>query len=65
MHRKQPTMNKLLSKKWDERLMDIHLKKLEAMKPLHENKAPQYFSHLSSKPKYHQLMEGNYIIVTL
>jgi hypothetical protein len=31
-------MSKILSKKWDEKLMEMHLKKLDEIKPLHENK---------------------------
>ena len=53
-------MNKLLSKKWDDKLMDIHRQKLEAMRPTHENRSPKYYSHIQTKPKRHQLMEGNF-----
>jgi hypothetical protein len=53
MHRQQPTINKILSKKWDDKLMEIHLRKLDEVKPNLENKSPKYFNHLVTKPKHH------------
>lgn len=58
MHRKQACPSKILAKKWDEKLMEIHHRKLDEMRPLHNNKSPAYFSHIISKPKHHQLLEG-------
>ena len=48
-------MNKILSKKWDDKLMSIHHRRLEQMKPTHENSSPKYYSHLITKPKHHML----------
>jgi hypothetical protein len=52
-------MNKILSKKWEDKLMEIHRLKLENIKPTHDNRSPKHYSHIINKPKHHQIMEGN------
>ena len=60
MYRQKPSLNKILSKKWDDKLMSIHHKRLVEMKPTHSNTSPKYFSHLITKPKHHMLQEGTF-----
>ena len=58
MHRKQPVINKYLSKKWDDKLMALHNKRIENARPVMDKTTPKYYSHLQSQPKKHQMIEG-------
>ena len=58
MHRKQPVINKYLSKKWDDKLMALHNKRIENARPVMDKTSPKYYSHLQSQPKKHQMIEG-------
>ena len=58
MYRAQPKASKLLSAKWQEKEHQIHLKKLKDIKPAIKVSAPTQFSHLKSKPKKNQMLEG-------
>jgi hypothetical protein len=53
MDRKAPQMSKLLSKKWDAQLMQLHLKKIDAVRSSNFSSSPTHYSHLYSKKKHH------------
>lgn len=59
MNRGQPTANKLLNKKWNEKQHEIHQRKLREMKPTYNITAPTEYKHLQTKPKRVQLLEGS------
>lgn len=46
MNRGQPTANKLLNKKWNEKQHEIHQKRLASMKPTYNITAPKVYRHL-------------------
>ena len=47
MHREIPTPNKILSRKWQQRDMDIHLKKMKQIRPSIVISEPTRFKHLA------------------
>ena len=51
MNRGQPTANKLLSKKWNDQLHEIHQKRLREMQPTYNITGPKQYNHLRTKPK--------------
>lgn len=60
MHRAQPTLSKLLNKKWTEKQQEIHARRLREMKPTHAISEPKLYSHLVTKPKRTQMLEGKF-----
>lgn len=51
MNRQLPIGNKYLSKKWREKEHEMHLQKLNGMKPYMNVKAPENYDHLNNKAK--------------
>jgi hypothetical protein len=51
MYRAQPTVSKLLNKKWNEKQQQFHEQRIKEMKPTHTITEPKQFSHLVTKPK--------------
>jgi hypothetical protein len=62
MNRGQPTVSKLLNKKWNEKQHEIHQRKLREMKPVYNITAPTEHKHLQTKPKRVQMLEGRHSI---
>ena len=60
MNRGLPIGNKLLTKKWQEKDREIHLRKLRDIKPQINLSGPTKFKHLNKKAKKEQLLEDRY-----
>jgi hypothetical protein len=57
MHRAQAVPSKLLSRKWEEKQHEIHLKHLREMKKTIHIQEPNQFKFLESKAKRTQMLE--------
>lgn len=60
MFRAIPVSNRILSKKWDEKNHEIHMKKLNDMKSTIDAKRPASFAHLKRRAKKEQMLEDRY-----
>ena len=58
MYRALPVGNKLLSRKWNDKEKEIHMRKLREMKATLDIKEPNKFRHLKKKLKKTQMLEG-------
>lgn len=59
MNKGLPAPNKYLSKKWRQQDHELHMKKLKEMKPSLNLNPPAPLTHLKSKAKKDQQLEGN------
>lgn len=57
MHRAIPTSNKLLQKRWEERVQALHYERLRSVKSSVDAAAPQSLSVIKSRAKKEQLLE--------
>lgn len=53
-----PSVNKYLSRKWEEKMQIEHRQRLNNSTARLDNKPPPIFRHLEYKPKTMQLIEG-------
>jgi len=60
MYRGLPSGNKILTKKWQEKERQIHMRKLRNVKPTINLKKPKAFKHLKSRAKKEQMLEDRY-----
>jgi hypothetical protein len=51
MYRSLVKPNKIVSKRWDDRTMEIHKRKLQDVKPSQLSASPTLYSHVASKQK--------------
>ena len=59
MKREKPVQNKLLTKKWRDKDLNSHVRRLIEMKASFHVDLPQRQRHLEHKPKKLQILEGN------
>lgn len=60
MHRALPTVNKLLSKKWEEKQKAELQRRIKTVKPSIDNKPPRQYTHLRANMKRAQMEEERY-----
>lgn len=58
MNKPIPSINKILSRKWEEKMQMAHRERLMQQSARLDNKAPQQFKHVETKQKRLQVMEG-------
>lgn len=61
MNRPIPTMNKILSRKWDQKMQMEHRERLAQLSSRLDNKSPSTFRHVEVKQKRLQLQEGKLV----
>ena len=60
MNKPIPTMNKILSRKWDQKMQMEHRERLAQLSSRLDNKSPSTFKHVEVKQKRLQLQEGKF-----
>lgn len=60
MYRGLPSGNKILTRKWQEKERQIHMRKLRNIKPTINMRKPKAFKHLKSRAKKEQMLEDRY-----
>lgn len=58
MYRSIPTVNRIIQKKWNEKLHSIHCEQLKKIRSLLKITTPRNFTHLKTQLKRRQLLEG-------
>ena len=56
----QPSPNKIIARKWDEKNRQNHLSRLATIKPGIDNSPPKTYTHLVNRPKKVQIEQGKY-----
>ncbi len=60
MYRAQSRMKKSLQEKWNSRVTELHVERLNNARPCVDMRNPSNFRHLFKKCKKEQLLEGTY-----